>query len=340
MGPLIDGADRDLRRGGELGPLARHARCPCLDPDAALCRPDQYRAENPGHLGARASRRRRRRQLRRQARHQAHGALRLSLAPARLSGAADRGPAGEHARRRRAWAGAAVRRRRRLRRQRHHPLDEDARAGKCRRLCRPLAVPARQADRRHRRALQDQKRAVSRHRRGHQQDHAGRGARLRPGADQSGARARHGRGRQRARPRSARNAPAQPDPARRISLFDPERHHLRQRRLSHRHRQGAGGHQLRGAESRARPACARQGKLAGIGIAACLEPSGGNATFEALLNPGHHHLHLHGFLPHQCGRHGHHHRHHAHHLRRPGPRDAARHRDRRGVAGRSRRRSG
>jgi len=28
-----------------------------------------------------------------------------------------------------------------------------------------------------------------------------------------------------------------------------------------------------------------QGKLAGIGIAACLEPSGGNAVFEALLNP-------------------------------------------------------
>jgi 2-furoyl-CoA dehydrogenase large subunit len=28
-----------------------------------------------------------------------------------------------------------------------------------------------------------------------------------------------------------------------------------------------------------------QGQLAGIGIAACLEPSGGNATFEALLNP-------------------------------------------------------
>ena len=28
-----------------------------------------------------------------------------------------------------------------------------------------------------------------------------------------------------------------------------------------------------------------KGKLAGIGIAACLEPSGGNATFEALLNP-------------------------------------------------------
>ena len=28
-----------------------------------------------------------------------------------------------------------------------------------------------------------------------------------------------------------------------------------------------------------------EGKLAGIGMAACLEPSGGNATFEALLNP-------------------------------------------------------
>jgi 2-furoyl-CoA dehydrogenase large subunit len=29
----------------------------------------------------------------------------------------------------------------------------------------------------------------------------------------------------------------------------------------------------------------REGKLAGIGIAACLEPSGGNASFEPLLNP-------------------------------------------------------
>src|ERR1019366_5058128 len=28
-----------------------------------------------------------------------------------------------------------------------------------------------------------------------------------------------------------------------------------------------------------------EGNLAGIGIAACLEPSGGNATFEALINP-------------------------------------------------------
>ena len=34
-----------------------------------------------------------------------------------------------------------------------------------------------------------------------------------------------------------------------------------------------------------RDALRAQGKLAGIGMAACLEPSGGNATFEALLNP-------------------------------------------------------
>jgi 2-furoyl-CoA dehydrogenase large subunit len=34
-----------------------------------------------------------------------------------------------------------------------------------------------------------------------------------------------------------------------------------------------------------RDALRSEGKLAGIGIAACLEPSGGNATFEALLNP-------------------------------------------------------
>jgi 2-furoyl-CoA dehydrogenase large subunit len=34
-----------------------------------------------------------------------------------------------------------------------------------------------------------------------------------------------------------------------------------------------------------RDALRNAGKLAGIGVSACLEPSGGNATFEALLNP-------------------------------------------------------
>jgi 2-furoyl-CoA dehydrogenase large subunit len=34
-----------------------------------------------------------------------------------------------------------------------------------------------------------------------------------------------------------------------------------------------------------RDALRDKGKLAGIGVSACLEPSGGNATFEALLNP-------------------------------------------------------
>ena len=40
-------------------------------------------------------------------------------------------------------------------------------------------------------------------------------------------RARHGRGRQCVGPRPARGAPAQSDPPQRISLSDPERHHLR-----------------------------------------------------------------------------------------------------------------
>ena len=181
MGPQLHGADRDLRRGGELGSLARGARRLGLDPDAAIHRADQQRAAAARHRRARALRRRRRRQLWRQARHQAHHPGRLSGAPARLPGAADRGPAGEHARRRRPRAGAAVRCRGRLQRRRHRPLDEDARARQCRRLCRPLAVPARQADRRHRRSLQDRERAVPRHGGGHQQDHAGSGARLRPG---------------------------------------------------------------------------------------------------------------------------------------------------------------
>ena len=97
------------------------------------------------------------------------------------------------------------------------PLDEDARARQRRRLCGPLAVPARQAGRRHRRAVQDQERAVPGDRGGHQQDGAGGGARLRPGADQLRDRAHHRRGRQPARPRPPRSAPAQHDPARGVS---------------------------------------------------------------------------------------------------------------------------
>jgi 2-furoyl-CoA dehydrogenase large subunit len=44
---------------------------------------------------------------------------------------------------------------------------------------------------------------------------------------------------------------------------------------------GTGYEELKAERDRLRA----NGKLAGIGIAACLEPSGGNATFEALLNP-------------------------------------------------------
>ena len=100
----------------ELGSVARDPRRLGLDPDAEISRPDRRRAQAADVVGARAPRRRRRRQLRRQARHQAHRAGRLSVAPARLPGAADRGSPGEHARRRRARAGAAVRRRGRVRR--------------------------------------------------------------------------------------------------------------------------------------------------------------------------------------------------------------------------------
>ena len=78
MGPQLDGADRDLRRARELGPLARDPRRLCLDPDAALSRPDRARAQAAGLGGARAQRRRRRRQLRRQARHQARRARRAT----------------------------------------------------------------------------------------------------------------------------------------------------------------------------------------------------------------------------------------------------------------------
>ena len=119
---------------------------------------------------------------------------------------------------------------------------------------------------------------------------------------------------------------------------DPERHHLRQRRLRDRDRQGAGRHQLRGADKGARPAArrrqARRHRHRRLSRALRRQ-----RHLRGAAQSGDHHLDLHGFLPHQCRRHGHHHRHHAHHLVRPGPRDAGRHGDRRGAGGRSRHRS-
>ncbi len=149
----------------------------------------------------------------------------------------------------------------------------------------PRAVPARQAGQRDLRALS--------HRRGRlradlgddQQDAAGSGARLRPGADQLRARTHHG-------PRGAppehgsdRAAPEEPDPQGRVPVHDPERLDLRLRRLPHRARQGAGRDRLPGAALRRATRRGSAGKLAGIGISTCLEPSGGNSAFEPLLNP-------------------------------------------------------
>ena len=121
----------------QLGPLARDARRLGLDPDAEISRPDRarrcscrahavrvhYDVDVGGSYG-----------VKRGIKHTV--LVGYLVAPARLPGAADRGPAGEHARRRRARAGAHLRCRGRLRRRRHHPLDEDARARQCRRLCR------------------------------------------------------------------------------------------------------------------------------------------------------------------------------------------------------------
>ena len=133
-----------------------------------------------------------------------------------------------------------------------------------------------QADRRHRRPLPHQERAVPGDRGHHQQDHAGGGARLRPGADQLRDRARHRGGGGIAGSTGSRCAGATSS-ATRVSLSDPERHHLRQRRLSHR----ASTRCWRAPTTRAlvaeRDRLRGEGLLAGIGIAACLEPSGGNS---------------------------------------------------------------
>ena len=163
-----------------------------------------------------------------QARLEAQRARRISRAPHRRAGAADRGPAREYARRRRARPRPHLRRRRwrstttaSSARMKMRALDDvGAYAGRAPlQLGKPVGAivgPYRinsvavRADQRH-----------------HQQDAAGGGARLRPGADQFrdrdrrsicvAARAGHG---------PDRAAPPQPHPRRRVSLRDPERQHL------------------------------------------------------------------------------------------------------------------
>ena len=81
-----------------------------------------------------------------------------------------------------------------------------------------------------------------------------------------------------------RGPPPQFHPQGRVPLSDPERQHLRQRRLSHRGRQGASRISISPRWKRERDRLRASGLLAGIGIAACLEPSGANSSFEPLLN--------------------------------------------------------
>ena len=79
-----------------------------------------------------------------------------------------------------------------------------------------------------------------------------------------------------------------------------------------------------------------EGLLAGIGIAACLEPSGANSTFEPLLNPKNETTTYSEGVPHHCRRQRRRHRDHPYDLGRAGARDPGRHRRRRGAGDRSR----
>ena len=79
-----------------------------------------------------------------------------------------------------------------------------------------------------------------------------------------------------------------------------------------------------------------EGLLAGIGIAACLEPSGANSTFEPLLNPKNETTTYTEFLPHQRRRQRRRHRDDPYDLVRAGARDLGRHRRRRGAGDRPR----
>jgi CO/xanthine dehydrogenase Mo-binding subunit len=141
-----------------------------------------------------------------------------------------------------------------------------------------------ESDRRHRGTVQNQERSVSCDRHTDQQNSAGCGARLRPGAHQSGNRKNDRRGRKYARPRSAGGAATQHDQHEEFPYTISERNHYDSGDY-HRVVDKVVDHTIYNEMRSERDRLRAEGKLAGIGVAACLEPSGGNASFEPLLNP-------------------------------------------------------
>ena len=177
-----------------------------------------------------------------------------------------------------------LRRRGRVRRRRHRQVDEDARARQCRRLCRTRAVPARQADRRHRRPYKIESVQYRAHR-GHSPTRRRRkrcaaSARRRPiyaietAIDKVAAAL--GLIRIEVRRRNFIRKEEFPYLIPSGTTYDSGDYHtVVDKVLAH-----ADYEALEHERDRLRAA----GMLAGIGIAACLEPSGGNSSFEPLLN--------------------------------------------------------
>ena len=121
---------------------------------------------------------------------------------------------------------------------------------------------------------------------------------------------------------------------RRVSLSDPERHALRQRRLSHGGRQGAGACRLAGAASASATRLravrnARRHRHRGVPGAERRQ-----LVVRAAAQSEEHHHDLDGFLPHHGRRARAHHGDDPHDVVRPGPRDAGRDRRRRGAGDR------
>ena len=218
----------------------------------------------PGQRGARALRRGRRRQLRRQARPQAHRAGGLSRAKrsacrcassrtgSRTCAAATcRGPTAFSTWRPRSTATG-------------RPRAEDPRARRRRRVRRTLAVPARQAGDRDLRPVPHRGDRVRADVGDDQQDAAGSGARLRPGADQFRDRAHASIAWRATSAWTAielrrRNL----HPQGRVPVPHPERLDLRLGRLPRGARQGARGDRLPGARQKQRDSARARGPARG-----------------------------------------------------------------------------
>ena len=284
--PQLDGPAGDLRRGRQLGRRPRPARRVGLDPDAAVPRPARARRCGcpPTRCGSIST-------STWAAATESSGASSTGCSPRTCPGCCTRRSSSSRTAPRTCTAATSTARTASSTSSWPHRADGDLTSLACRhrrrgRLSRPLAPAAGQAHRRDRRPLPHPLRRATRDRGHHEQDRSGRGAGVRPGTRPTTPSSRRWT-RRHARSastgwRSGGATSSSPTSSPTGSPAAPSTTRATTRPCW-----------TRPSRSRTCPTCSGTGTSCaqrdcwpGLGVATCLEPGGGNAIFENIMNRG------------------------------------------------------